>query len=228
MDHTEAVRLQAVEKYILGELTPPLRDEFEAHYFDCAECSLNLRSGVAFASASRQYFAETAGRPVVAPVPKPDWFAWLKPWVAVPAFAVLLLVLGYQNVVTIPHLKRTGSGVATVNPWFSLRATNVRGAAGEKFSIRPGQGISLFVDITAVSGGSDSNFLLQLKDSSGRIIGSSSVSAAEARRPVLFSVPAGIREGEYDLIVYENSVNSGKEPSHLPFTIAFSSQVEQH
>src|SRR5215475_7253487 len=133
MDHTEAVKLQAVEKYILGELAPPLRDEFEAHYFDCMECSLNLRSGVAFAAASRQYFAETVGREVVVPAPKPDWFAWLKPLVAVPVFAA-------------------------VNPWFSLRASNVRGAAGEKFEIRPGQGISLFVDITTVSSASDSSF----------------------------------------------------------------------
>src|SRR5579859_2501978 len=194
MDHTEAVKLQAVEKYILGELAPPLRDEFEAHYFDCMECSLNLRSGVAFAAASRQYFAESAGRAVVVPAAKPDWFAWLKPLVAIPAFAALLLLLGYQNFVTIPHLKQAGAGVAAVNPWFSLRASNVRGTAGEKFEIRPNQGVSLFVDITAVSSAADSSFLLQLKDSSGKIIGSSPVSAAEARKPVLFSIAPGVRE----------------------------------
>jgi len=228
MDHTEAVKLQAVEKYILGELAPPLRDEFEAHYFDCMECSLNLRSGVAFAAASRQYFAETVGREVVVPAPKPDWFAWLKPLVAVPVFAALLLLIGYQNLVTIPHLRRASSGVAAVNPWFSLRASNVRGAAGEKFEIRPGQGISLFVDITTVSSASDSSFLLQLKDSSGKIIGSSSVPAAEARKPVLFSIAPGVREGDYKLAVLEQTGCSTKEASHIPFAIAFSSQVEQH
>src|SRR5215470_11161944 len=179
MDHTEAVKLQAVEKYILGELTPPLRDEFEAHYFDCMECSLNLRSGVAFAAASRQYFAEAAAHAVVVPTPRRDWFAWFKPLVAVPVFAALLLIIGYQNFVTIPHLKQAGAGVAAVNPWFSLRASNVRGAAGEKFEIRPGQAFTLFVDVTEVSKATDSSFLLQLKDSSGKIMGTSSVSAAE-------------------------------------------------
>jgi hypothetical protein len=35
MDHLEAKRIQAAEKYVLGELTPALRDEYEEHYFDC-------------------------------------------------------------------------------------------------------------------------------------------------------------------------------------------------
>src|SRR5262249_16607152 len=173
MDHTEAVKLQAVKKYILGELAPPLRDEFEAHYFNCLECSLNLRSGVAFAAASRQYFAETAGRAFVAPAPKPGWFAWLKPLVAVPVFAVLLLLIGYQNFVTIPHLKQSSSGILAVNPWFSLRASNVKGAAGDKLEIHPGQGLALFVDITAPPSAEDSRFLLQLMGPSGKVIGSS-------------------------------------------------------
>src|SRR6266404_2189817 len=38
MDHKEAVRLQAAEKYVLGEFPPNLRDEYEEHFFDCAEC----------------------------------------------------------------------------------------------------------------------------------------------------------------------------------------------
>jgi len=230
MDHTEAVKLQAVEKYILGELAPPLRDEFEAHYFDCMECSLNLRSGVTFAAASRQYFAETAGRESVVPTPKPGWFAWLKlkPLVAVPVFAALLLLIGYQNFVTIPHLKQAGSAVAAVTPWFSLRASNVRGPAGEKFEIHPGQGVSLFVDITTVSSATDSSFLLQLKDSSGKIIGSSSVSPAEARKPVLFSIAPGVREGDYDIVVLEQTGSSTREASDVPFAIAFSAPVEQH
>jgi len=227
MDHTEAVKLQAVEKYILGELTPPLRDEFEAHYFDCMECSLNLRSGVAFAAASRQYFAEAAAHAVVVPTPRRDWFAWLKPLVAVPVFAALLLIIGYQNLVTIPHLKQAGTAVAAVNPWFSLRASNVRGT-GEKLKIRPGQAFSLFVDVTEVSKAPDSNFLLQLKDSSGKIMGTSSVSAAEARKPVSLYVPAGAHEGEYDIVIFEQAGSSIREASHLPFAIAFSVPFEQH
>ena len=74
MDHNEAVRMQAVEKYILGELTPLLRAQFEEHYFDCADCALNLRSGVAFAAASRQYFAESTVPQKVVHAPRVGWF----------------------------------------------------------------------------------------------------------------------------------------------------------
>ncbi len=38
MNHSEALQLQAAEKYILGELAPELRDEYEEHYFECEEC----------------------------------------------------------------------------------------------------------------------------------------------------------------------------------------------
>ncbi len=38
MDHNQVTQLMAVEKYLLGELTPTARDEFEEHVFDCQEC----------------------------------------------------------------------------------------------------------------------------------------------------------------------------------------------
>src|SRR5438876_8445380 len=106
MDHTEAVRMQAVEKYVLGELSPLLRAQFEEHYFDCADCALNLRAGVAFAAASRQYFAESAATERVANAPSPGWFGWLKPLVVVPAFAALIAIVAYQNSVSIPRLQK--------------------------------------------------------------------------------------------------------------------------
>ena len=45
MDHEAAVQQMVVEQYLLDELAPELRDEFEEHLFDCAECSLDLRAG---------------------------------------------------------------------------------------------------------------------------------------------------------------------------------------
>ena len=48
MEHNEAVRTQAAERYVLGELPPPLRDEFEAHYFDCQECAQDVKAVAEF------------------------------------------------------------------------------------------------------------------------------------------------------------------------------------
>jgi hypothetical protein len=230
MEHTDAIRLQAVEKYVLGELTPALRNEFEAHYFDCSECSLNVRAGVAFAAASRQYFAEA---PAPAFVPQPasaGWFAWLKPMIAVPAFAALLLLVGYQNLVTIPHLVRQADSAenAEVRPWFTLVAANVRGSAGTRVEAPSGKAFDLFFDITTAPPQPDSVFLVQMKDSSGKILVARKVSQQLAKKPVNFTVPAGIAEGDYKLVILDQSAGTTAPAGELSFTVAFSSQIQQH
>jgi len=44
MDHSEAVREMAAERYLLDELEPEAREAFEEHVFDCPECALDLRA----------------------------------------------------------------------------------------------------------------------------------------------------------------------------------------
>src|SRR5262245_15757300 len=162
MEHTDAIRLQAVEKYIFGELTPALRNEFEAHYFDCYECSLNVRTGVAFAAASRQYFAE-APVPLVAlrPATAAGWFSWLRPMIAVPTFAALLLLVGYQNFVSIPRLKQANTfaqAETEAKPWFALVNASVHGSSGTRVEIQQGKAFDLFFDITTAPRQADSVF----------------------------------------------------------------------
>ncbi len=219
MEHTDAVKLQAVEKYILGELPPTLRDEFEAHFFDCPECSLSLRAGVAFAAASKQFFAEPARNAAETR----GWFAWLKPLIVVPSFAALLFVIGYQNLVSIPRLRQTApSGIVTVDPWFSLTTSSVHGSAGTRIEIQPGQSFNLFFDITAAPQQPDSPFLAQVQDSAGNIVLNRVVSAKQAQKSVILYVPGGLPEGDYKLVVLDRSSGSTAPVSELPFAVAFS------
>jgi len=44
MDHSEALRLQAAERYVLGELSPELREQYEEHYFTCEECASDVKA----------------------------------------------------------------------------------------------------------------------------------------------------------------------------------------
>jgi hypothetical protein len=226
MDHTEAVRMQVVEKYILGELTPYDRAQFEEHYFDCADCALNLRSGVAFAAASRQYFAESAVPAKVAHSPRTGWFAWLKPFVAVPAFAALIAVIAYQNTVSIPHLKREVSAqsaaASVVAPWFSLVNASVHGSSGTRVELQPGQPFYLFFDVTAAPRQADSVFLLQVQDATGKTLVTSTVSAERAQKSVVLAIPAGFREGDYKLIITDQTAGTSTAAGELPFTVAFS------
>ena len=48
MDHSEAVELMATERYLLGELPAEQREAFEAHFFECYECALDVRAEAAF------------------------------------------------------------------------------------------------------------------------------------------------------------------------------------
>jgi hypothetical protein len=56
MDHAEAVRKLAVERYLLGELRGLAREEFEEHFFGCPECVEALEMGIGFMKNARAVF----------------------------------------------------------------------------------------------------------------------------------------------------------------------------
>jgi len=53
MDHNDALRQQAAEKYVLGELPQSLRNEFEEHFFECQECALDVKAAAGFVDNAR-------------------------------------------------------------------------------------------------------------------------------------------------------------------------------
>jgi len=229
MDHTEAVRIQAVEKYILGELSPFHRAQFEEHYFDCADCALNLRAGVAFAAASRQYFAESTTNEKTANAPRTGWFDWLKPLVAVPTFAALIAVIAYQNAVSIPRLKQEiasqVSSASTVPPLFSLLKVGSHGSSdssGARVEIQPNQAFFLFFDIPQAARPADSVVLLQVQDAAGKTLIASSVSTERADKGVVLPIPPGFREGDYKLVILNQAARGSTPAGVFPFTVAFS------
>jgi anti-sigma factor RsiW len=104
MEHEAAVQTSAVERYVLGEMEPEERELFEEHFFECETCSLDVRAGSVFAANARALAREEARKRQAAP--KRGWRGWLQP-IWAPAFAMLLLaVVGYQSLVSIPRLNR--------------------------------------------------------------------------------------------------------------------------
>ena len=228
MDHSEALRLQAAEKYVLGELSPALRDEYEEHYFDCQECAADLKAVVAFVDAGRATFRsrrhesfEPQGDSVFS-----SWFRWLRPSVMVPAMAVLVGVIGYQSFVTIPHLQR-----ATVTPttgsasFISLIGANSRGEAAKSFAIQQNQPVILEVDIPPSQ--EFSSYLCQIQDDAGRSVYDGRFSAGDAKRSVHLIVPGGaLRARAYTLRVLGqkgagSEAGSQPEVARLQFAIEF-------
>jgi len=146
MDHKDAVRLKATERYLLNELDPDQLDQFEEHLFDCQECALDLRTAAAFVEQSKSMLTEPTKILSSEPARKSaGWFAWLRPALALPAMAVLLAVVGYQNLVSIPHIQEAASH-PEVLPWVSLNIATFGGENREIIST-PGKGFLLFVRI---------------------------------------------------------------------------------
>src|SRR5260370_25284315 len=141
MDHNEAIRLQAAVKYVLGELSPVQREEYEEHYFDCAECAIDLKALATFADTTREVLRqEKVNSFAKDPVPaRGGWLRWVQPVIAVPAFAALLLIIAYQNAGTIPAAKEatTQNTGHVFTSSFSLQIAKPRVGEAVKGKIRP-------------------------------------------------------------------------------------------
>ena len=217
MDHSEAVRLQAAVKYVLGELPPAKRDEYEEHCFDCAECALNLKAAAAFVDNSREVLGEEASEkaPRVRVAVRGSLFEWLRPIVAVPAFAVLLLALSYQSLVTVPHWKN--AAVQATAPRvllpYSLIAANTRGIEAQTFRVRPDEPFGLYVDVP--NDPAYSTYELRLEDPAGNSTTLRTVSYAQAQKTVVVEVPLGKGPGVYQIVVLGLTAPQG-DPNKAP------------
>lgn len=155
MDHDLVARQHMTERYLLGELDDEARLEFEEHFFDCPDCALDVRAASVFVEQTKVVLAEPSqaaapGLPTPTPAaPKHAWFRkWremFKPAFAAPAMAALLIVLGYQNLVTYPQMK-----LALKSPHvLSFGSVNVGSWGSEQtpIAIHPGEGFLVFVRI---------------------------------------------------------------------------------
>jgi putative zinc finger protein len=220
MDHQEAVRQKATEKYLLNELGPGLRDEFEEHLFDCQDCALDVRSAAMFVEQSKAVLAEEpAAAPMRIPVPVParGWLGWLRPAFAVPVLALLLAVIGYQNFVTYPRLQEAAN-TPQVLPWASINVST-RGSTAPVVTARAGQGFNLLVSIPPESRYVSYSF--DLRSPAGRLEWSSTIPAAAADDSRSIYIPGTSRPaGTYTLgirgiTVAGESSNLGRYPFEL-------------
>jgi hypothetical protein len=201
MDHNEAIHLQAAVKYVLGELSPVQRDQYEEHYFDCAECAADIKALATFADTTREVLRrETTDHLAKGAFRAPrGWLSWLQPVVAAPAFAALLLIIAYQNTVTIPS-ERENAASSTAQLFVTSRAPKMAVTRGDeehiaKYSISHGQSLPLKFDFTPKK--SFDAYVCQLRDQSGRAV-------------LQVRVPGSFTNKELNLVVPPNRVKSGK------------------
>lgn len=209
MDHSDAVRLMATERYLLGELSSEMREAFEEHFFDCQECALDVRASAAFIDEAKRQLAAPTHSPAVAR-PKPvsvrrDWFSWWKPAFALPAFAVLLFVFGYQNFATIPSL-RSAARQPRLAPWTTLHVGTRDGAPLPLVANRH-SGAVLLIDVPDTA--AYSSFAFALQDAQGKQFWTETVQASAAQQGQqthsLLIPGTGLQPGLYTLTISGNT-----------------------
>jgi Putative zinc-finger len=204
MDHDAVVRQKTTERYLLNELDPQARDEFEEHFFDCQECALDVRAGALFVDESKVILAEepapasagVRGATTVHPLPdKPGWFGWLRPAFAVPVMALLLAVVGYQNLVTYPQLARQLES-PQVLPWAQVNVATY-GSEAQVIRTHPGESFLLFMRLPEAG---YSHYTADLYNQAGKLEWSLTFQAAAGQDQWPVRVPGANREaGNYVL-----------------------------
>jgi hypothetical protein len=211
MNHSEAVKQMAAERYLLEELTPDARDAFEEHLFDCPECALDVRCGTSFIGEAKAQLPNfDLGSPAAKKISLPrerdkQRFAWLRPAFAVPVMATLLVVVGYQNLVTLPalHSSVNQPRIVQIAPLYGA----TRGGSHAAITVDPVNGIALPIDLPLDSAAAGySTFSFELSNAQGKSVwtGSVPVPAQNGSSDMQLSVivPGGMLEnGTYTLTV---------------------------
>jgi hypothetical protein len=202
MDHDVAVRRKMTERYLLDELDPMARDEFEEHFFGCTLCAFDVRAGAIFVEKSKAMLADSPA-PDFAPQPAgrtaaPGWFSWLRPAFAVPLMALLVAIVGYQNLVTLPHLLRKLNN-PSVLPFASVNV-GTYGPSEPVVTTLAGQDFLIFVRIPPENG--YLSYVGDLYDPAGKLEWSVTIPASAAQDQWPIRIPGANRTvGTYRLAV---------------------------
>jgi hypothetical protein len=222
MDHLDAENMKAVERYMLGDLAVSEVEEFERHFFDCPQCSEELRALTIFQENARAVFAEQDLAPVPASVPVPKsaagWWGGFSPlfgnrqWAMVFGALLIGIFAGYESFA--PH---EGVQAVSAYPLYAQargEETPVTPAASSKF-------YTLYLDKTW--DGEYSSYRAVLLDSAGTTQSTVPVSVGAPGEAIHMLIPSRqLAAGKY-VLVMQGTDSAGKENelARFPFTLRF-------
>jgi hypothetical protein len=225
MNHTDAVSNAAVERYLLGQLSASESDEFEQHFFDCSECSRELRASAMFDDNATAVFVDqrlAAQRspsekrsPIEAKASAWAWL-WQRPWSAAPALAAILLaaVTAYQTAVVIPGLRGQLRDTLSPQPMASYVLPPVsRGDARSLDLPDTGRFYAIYMDPTWE--GSFAAYQCSVQDESGSTRFSVRLPAPPPGKPIqILLTRSFLPAGRYTVVI-RNAAETGKPETEL-------------
>jgi hypothetical protein len=218
MDHLDAAQMRSVERYVLGDLTVSEVEEFERHFFDCPQCSEELRALTIFQENARAVFAEQdLAIPASMPVPESaaSWWSgfssiWNRQW----AVAVCALLIGVFSGYLTFSSQETVQAVSAYPLYAQARGeeTPVSPAASSKF-------FTLYLDKTW-DGDYASYRAVLLDAASGAEKFTVKVAAGAPGEAIHVLVPSHqFAPGRYVLVMY--GAGKDTELARFPFTFQF-------
>jgi hypothetical protein len=220
MDHLDAEQAKAVERYMLGDLSVSEVEEFERHFFDCPQCSEELRALTIFQENARAVLLEQdlAPIPASATVPKSaaSWWGFSPlsfQWATALGALLIGIFAGY-----LAFAMRQNAQEISAYPLYALargEETFVSPAAGSRF-------YTLYLDRSWE--GDYASYRAVLRDaSSGAEKFTLPVTADPSDETIHMLVPSHkLAAGQY-MLVMQGVDGAGKETelARFPFTLRF-------
>jgi hypothetical protein len=211
MNHQDALKEMAVERYLLGELSDASLDRFEAHLFECPECAEDVRAGLTFIDAGRTelHVPRRVAEPHVESARRwPSWFT--SPWILAPALAACLVVLAFQTFVLQPRMKlelAQAQAPAVLNP-LVLANAGARGDSMPEVVAPAHRSFAISLDVPTT--GDFSSYLCSLFAPDGALVWQTTISPEQARDALLITMPTDkTKEGLNTFLIQGLPANTG-------------------
>jgi hypothetical protein len=189
MNHDEAIREQAVERYLLGEMAEDGRARFEEHFFDCPMCASDLKSGALFVDALRaEPQAVRSPKHDIRVVPKRTAPAWFRPWLA-PALAASLLVVAYQNILVLPAMRRATASAQVPAVMNNVILANIDARGSNTPTLTAPAFGSFLISVDIPTKNVYASYLCLLYNASGEQLWRMPITAQQAENTVSLRVP---------------------------------------
>jgi hypothetical protein len=219
MDHLDAEQIKAVERYALGDLSVAEVEEFERHFFDCPQCSEELRALIVFQENARAVFVEQDLAPVPASVSAPQsaagWWRGFSPqffgrqWGMALAALVIGVFAGY-----IGFASREGAQSVGEYPLYAQ-------ARGEETVVSPAKGSKFYMVYFDKNWDGDyGSYRAVVRDAAGVEKFSVPVGVGAPEDSIHVLVPTRkVPSGNYVLVMMGEGSGKETELARFPYTL---------
>jgi len=222
MDHLDADKTKAVERYMLGDLSVSEVEEFERHFFDCPQCSEELRTLALFQANARAVFGEQNLAPLPVRVHAPEsaasWWRGFSPlfwngqlWKS-GAMALAALIIG-----VFAGYMAFGTREAGQVGSFPLYAQ----ARGEETVVSPAAASKVYtVYFDKTWEGDYLSYRAVFRDASGAEKFSKPITPGAPGETIVMEVPTHeLPAGKYVLVMMGANADKEAELARFPFTL---------